>query len=219
MTTVRIWFRKEGNARFISHLDLNRCMMRAIRRARLPVWHTEGFNPHPFLTFALPLSLGVTGLRESMDVKMEQPVGEKELVDRLNAVLPEGITVTAAAAARQKPGVIAAADYQITLLALSIPAEEAKQKAAAFFAQEHIWVEKKNKKGEWRQIDLKPNLQQTGVEWQGERLCLSLRLPAGSGESVNPALVVGALLKFGGFSAQAETVRLGILTGTGEIFE
>lgn len=218
LITVRIWFRKEGTARFISHLDLNRCMARALRRARLPVWHTEGFNPHPFLTFALPLSLGVTGLQESMDVKMEQMMDETQLVERLNAVLPQGVTVTAAAPAQQKPGAITAADYEITFLELPVSAAEAEEKIKAFLAQDTIPAQKKNKKGEWRQLDLKPFLQRANLREENGSPVLALRLPAGSGENINPSLVVEALFAYAGFTARTETVRLQMLTGDGKFF-
>ena len=67
---VRVWFSKTGTARYISHLDLNRCMSRAFHKAKLPLWYTEGFNPHVFLTFAAPLSLGFEGRHESMDIRL-----------------------------------------------------------------------------------------------------------------------------------------------------
>ena len=69
-TTVRIFFSKSGRARYISHLDLNRTMTRAVRRAGLPIWYTEGFSRHPYLTFAAPLSLGFEGERETMDLRL-----------------------------------------------------------------------------------------------------------------------------------------------------
>ena len=62
MRNVRIWFVKDFECRYISHLDLNRTMLRALHKSKLPIWHTEGFNPHPFATFPLPLSLGFRGV-------------------------------------------------------------------------------------------------------------------------------------------------------------
>ena len=59
--TVRVWFRKAGAAKYISHLDLTHCMGRALKLSRLPVWYTEGFNPRIYMTYAMPLSLGVAG--------------------------------------------------------------------------------------------------------------------------------------------------------------
>ena len=90
MKTVRIWFRKIGTAKYISHLDLNRCMARAMRRAAIPAWVTEGFNPHLFLTFALPLSLGQEGLDESMDIKLADDAEIDDIPAKLNATLPAG---------------------------------------------------------------------------------------------------------------------------------
>ena len=51
MQCVRIWFRKTGRVKYVSHLDIMRCMTRAVRRAQIPLWYTEGFNPHPYLNF------------------------------------------------------------------------------------------------------------------------------------------------------------------------
>ena len=108
MRTVRIWFQKIGTARFISHLDLTRCMSRAIHRAKIPLWYTQGFNPRAFLTFALPLSLGVAGERESVDIKLEDDgPSNEELVVRLNEALPNDLPVLAVTEPVMKPGKIA----------------------------------------------------------------------------------------------------------------
>ena len=73
MKSVRIWFKKAGLAVYISHLDMNRCFSRAVIRARLPLWYTEGFNPKPYLNFLAPLPLGQVGLLEPLDIRI---VGE-----------------------------------------------------------------------------------------------------------------------------------------------
>ena len=79
MKNVRILFSKTGRAKYVSHLDLVRAMTRAVRRANIPLWYTEGFNRHPYLTFASPLSLGYEGLRESVDIRMEEAFPFDEL--------------------------------------------------------------------------------------------------------------------------------------------
>ena len=99
MLTVRLVFEKTGRARFTSHLDLMRGMTRAMRRAGVPLWYTEGFNRHPYLTFAAPLSLGYEGLGETMDLRLAQPTDLPAMVDALNAVLPEGLHIVSAAEA------------------------------------------------------------------------------------------------------------------------
>ncbi len=65
---TRVFFSKTDRAKYISHLDLNRVMQGAIKRAKLPVWYTEGYNPHMYVQFMLPLSLGQEGVREAMDL-------------------------------------------------------------------------------------------------------------------------------------------------------
>ena len=112
MRTVRIWFRKIGTTRFISHLDLTRCMSRAIHRAKIPLWYTQGFNPRALLTFALPLSLGVAGERESVDIKLEDDnLSNEELLERLNAAMPDDLPVFAVTDPVMKPGKIAYASF------------------------------------------------------------------------------------------------------------
>ena len=83
MKSVRIVFSKTGRIKYVSHLDLVRAMTRAVRRANIPLWYTEGFNKHPYLTFAAPLSLGYEGLRETMDIRMADDFPFDELVKRL----------------------------------------------------------------------------------------------------------------------------------------
>ena len=66
MINIRVFYHKTSRAKYISHLDIMRCMQRAVVRAGLPVWYTEGFNPHIYLTFSLPLSGWLTTLIRSM---------------------------------------------------------------------------------------------------------------------------------------------------------
>ena len=89
MKTVRVFFAKEGRLKYISHLDVTRCLARVFKRSRLPIWYTQGFNPHAYLTFALPLPLGVESCCESFDFRLTEEVSCEEVTDRLNAVLPD----------------------------------------------------------------------------------------------------------------------------------
>ena len=95
MKTVRVFFAKEGRLKYISHLDVTRCLARVFKRSRLPIWYTQGFNPHAYLTFALPLPLGVESCCESFDFRLTEEVSCEEVTDRLNAVLPDDIAVSA----------------------------------------------------------------------------------------------------------------------------
>lgn len=212
--TVRVTFRKLGRARYISHLDLNRTMTRAVRRAGLPIWYTEGFNRHPYLTFASPLSLGFEGERETMDVRLEQEMDLGELAVKLNAVMPEGLDVIGAAWAIKKAGEVDRALYRIEI---ACPADAVR----ALFQKDEILVQKRTKKKDYKTIDLKPALAASDATvTETESGCaLELTLPCSSADTVNPSLIMGAL------ESVAETVpltytvrRLAVLDKEGEIF-
>ena len=86
-------YEKTDNAKYISHLDFVRTYNRTMRRAGLPVAFSEGFNPHPQLSFALPLSVGYTSECELLELKLTEELPEAEIRDRLNAVIPDGIKI------------------------------------------------------------------------------------------------------------------------------
>ena len=116
LKSVRIWFKKDFECRYISHLDLNRCMLRALHKSKIPIWHTEGFNPHPFATFPLPLSLGFRGVNECMDVKLEdESFPFEEIISRLNGCLPRGLRVFDVTEPVMKAGKIAFASFTIKI--------------------------------------------------------------------------------------------------------
>ena len=94
MYDVRIRISKRGRIKFVSHLDMFRTMTRAVRRAGIPLWYTEGFNPHPYLSYLLALPLGVEGVAEPIDIRLVEPMTMEELQNRLNAVMPEGCIKT-----------------------------------------------------------------------------------------------------------------------------
>lgn len=93
MPKDRLLFAKEGRAVYISHLDLMRTFQRAFLRADIPIKHTEGFNPHPFISIALPLSLGYSSECEILEFGLLPGTAHDQVPQRLNAALPEGVRV------------------------------------------------------------------------------------------------------------------------------
>ena len=91
---LRALFEKTGNAAYISHLDLMRLFQRAFKRAGLPLTHTQGYNPRPSVSIAMPLSVGVESVCELLDFDLEgESVPHQQIVERLNKVLVKGYTV------------------------------------------------------------------------------------------------------------------------------
>ena len=81
-------FEKSERLRHIGHLDIQRAVMRALRRSGLPVSYSNGFNPHILLTFASALSTGAAGRKEIMDVQLEREVSPEEFVSAMNGAMP-----------------------------------------------------------------------------------------------------------------------------------
>ena len=212
MKSVRIVFSKTGRAKYVSHLDLVRAMTRAVRRADIPLWYTEGFNRHPYLTFAAPLSLGYEGLRETMDIRMADDFPFDELVKRLNAVLPEGLVAYSAADVVAKAGDLAAGEYRLTI---HLPAAIVRDA----LAQNELLVEKRTKKKTMKTIDILPYFKNAVVEEAGEGVTVvTVTLPSGSNENINPGLFLTALNSVVGTDFDAEVLRLRLLLSDGSEF-
>lgn len=210
MQSVRIVFSKVGRARYISHLDLVRTMTRVVRRAGIPLWYTEGFNRHPYLTFAAPLSLGSEGLRETMDLRLEEDMEGEELVRRLNDAFPEGLQAVSAAPAVAKPGDLAAAAYRLVFDGPAAP-------IAALLAQPHIMVEKKTKKKEWKTLDIRPAFAEATLAEEGDTTQMLVTLPCGN-TTLNPSLFLTALNAASPRPYTMAVTRLELLLADGKPF-
>jgi radical SAM-linked protein len=219
MLNIRVFYNKKGRAKYISHLDITRCMQRALKRAGLPVWYTEGFNPHIYLTFALPLSLGYESESETMDLRLVTPVDFNEVKDRLNAALPPDIRVTKVQLQKNKPEVIKKALYEITLKSDTVAGDILKEYLEQMFAQEKIEVMKKTKKGN-KLIDIKPDLELKSVAVSDYALHFRLLVSAGIEKNINPTLLTDALIeKYNLDGIQISVLRKAIYDENGNEFE
>lgn len=144
----RLVFSKTGDAVWMSHLDLMRLFQRAFKRAGLPLTHTQGFNPRPSVSIALPLSVGVESICELLDFDLE---GEKipcaEIVRKLNDVMVKGITVLECLEDCRKIRDIAYLDCVLTMEYDQGITEDKLQTIVALFRRESILLEKKSKNG------------------------------------------------------------------------
>lgn len=182
---VRLFFTKLDRAKYISHLDMNRCMSRALKRSGLPVWYTGGFNPHMYLTFPLPLSLGCESVYECVDLKMTQKVDFDTIAQKVNACLLPDIQVFAAGEQKMDQKEIAWADYEICFDAQ----DGLKEQLESFFNQDEIKVIKKTKKGE-KEIDLKPHFSLLSMEEKDGFLTAMMRFATGIELNINPTLLL-----------------------------
>lgn len=145
-------FQKTHELSYTSHLDVQRTLQRAFRRAQLPLSYSKGFNPHPKLSFSTALATGCTGDAEWFEVELEQEILPAAFIERTNAVMPNGMRITQAFEADDGidtlSKLIRAAAYCITLH-LDTPASSDAVQAAldAMLAEHEIVVDKKTKSG------------------------------------------------------------------------
>ena len=155
-------------------------MSRAFRRAQIPLWFTEGYNPHLFMTFARPLSLGQESLCECVDVRLTGEMTFKEIKSRMNDALVPGITIVSVAKPVHKPTEIAFADYEIKLFTDEPETVHAALETGLSKAQ--ILVTKKAKQGRRKidkEIDIKTNVISAEVSKTENGILLLVRLTAG----------------------------------------
>ena len=144
----RALFEKSGRAIYISHLDLMRVFQRAFQRAGLPLTHTQGFNPRPSVSIALPLSLGVESVCELLDFDLYgEPIPVEEICARLNAALIDGVTVREVYEGGGKIKNLAYLDCALTMEYDSGVPQEAESAVKALFSREEILMEKRNRNG------------------------------------------------------------------------
>lgn len=218
MKNVRIWFKKDFECRYISHLDLNRCMLRALHKSKIPIWHTEGFNPHPFATFPLPLSLGFRGINECMDVKLEdENYSFEEIKTNLNNCLPRGLRVFDVTEAVMKAGKIAFASFSIKLSGDRLRSADICFDVNSLLSQDSIEIEKKSKKG-LKTVDIKQGIKSFEVEERFDYAELNIVLSAGSSDNVNPNLLISALQSKTGVEYDVDITRNNLYNSDMELF-
>ena len=173
---IRIKFSKQGNMRFIGHLDIMRYFQKVMRRADVNIRYSEGFSPHQIMSFAAPLGVGLTGSGEYLDIEVLSTDSSAEMVRRMNATMAEGMEIISYKLlpddAVNAMSLVAACDYTIRLR--DGYAEKLGMSRAAFMSGLVAYIEngnleivKKTKKGE-RLVDLKPLIFEYAVTEDGE---------------------------------------------------
>ena len=191
----RALFEKVGTARFISHLDLMRLFQRAFKRAGLPLTHTQGFNPRPSVSIALPLSLGAESHCELLDFDLESPVPLEGIRDRLNAALIDGIRVREVYDNGAKIKYLALLQSRLTLeYDGGIPAG-AESAIGQLFARETLVLEKKNRNGVTQQ-DIIPMIRNLEISRISEGELRLDVLHCCQNPSLNPMQLGAAIEKY-----------------------
>ena len=189
----RLLFEKTGSAVWMSHLDLMRLFQRAFKRAGLPLKHTQGFNPRPSVSIALPLSVGVDSVCELLDFDLEGvSVPCEEITQRLNQALVSGVVVHRTYQDGRKLRDLALLDCVVTMEYDAGVPDGALQAIETLFGRDSVTVPKKTKNGVQDQ-DIIPMINKLEVN-QPDRNTVELHaLVCCQNPSLNPAQLVAAI--------------------------
>ncbi len=214
---------EKGRAAYLSHLDMQRMLQRALRRADMPLMYSQGFNPHPLMAFAGALSTGYESEREWFDVRLDGEVAPAAFEARLNAVLPEGMAVSHAMEAPENlstlTGHLAAARYTLWVRPeKTVSAAEVSSALQKLLQSEELMVQKRTKSGAMVPQNIRPQLYEARLtEGGGASFTLDVLGELTAGGGLRTEAFVNVLLDFlgsaGSFRCRREEMYFDDLPG------
>lgn len=201
--TFRIKFIKIGDMIYISHLDLQRLLQRVFRRAKIKIEYSNGYNPHPKISYGNALALGIESYGEYLDIEIEdEDIKGDELLDRLNLALPNGIEFLKCVELEQGEKALAAniefGDYIFVIENINKYSKEQVDKYIGELLQkEEINLEKLNKKKKLVQVDIRPLIKKLYLfDINQDEISIGALLATGSRQNLNTNIFIPLLLKY-----------------------
>lgn len=214
MREVRLRFSKTGQAKYISHLDTNRVFSRAFARAKINLWYTQGFNPRPYMSFSLPLSLGVESYCENVDIRIIDDLTDEEIKVRVNDALPLGIRIIDVYDDFMDCHDIVYSDYVYKFEFKDN--ELALEKIKAVLESDAIMAQKKAKQGKRRvlkETDIKQFIVKYNISIRNDNIILNIRLLAGPDKNLNPTLLFDTIIRLIDMDYEWKSIgRINLLT-------
>lgn len=197
---IRAKYKKEDDMIFISHLDLQRLLQRAFRRAEINLSYSQGFNPHPKMSYANALALGTESQGEYVDIEIEDDISVEEFLQRINEELPMGVEfIKAEEITAQTPALaqeIVYGEYLFNIdLETPLSKELVKARVFEFITSKSIMISKKNKKGKMVEVDIRPMIKTFDlVALDDNRATFEAIIATGSKTNLNTNIFVPVLL-------------------------
>ena len=218
---TRLLFTKNGRACYISHLDLMATFQRVFLRAEVPVWQTQGFNRHAYVSIVLPLSVGYSSDCEILEFNLGEGMDPADVPARMNARMPEGIRVLRCYPIERPIKRLAVIDWTVTMeYDRGVPAQAAEQ-IRTLLARESLVVQKKSKKAKrgYTEIDLIPMIHLWEMTPEADRITVRAQLMA-QNPGLNPSIVMDTIRARcpGAAPDFVRYHRNEILDGNGKIF-
>ena len=211
MNRYIIRFSKEGYIKYTSHLDMLRLFKRAFKRSRILLEHSQGFNPHPKMGFAQPLSLGYTSKCELLEFETTKDFDPAEIKERLAGVIPEGVELLDCrkleSPVKSLASAVTEAEYEVVF---PIPSNREKyaELIKSYLDQEQIIAEKRQKKTKKIvSVDIKGKIREMAVA-AGDKLTLHMKLDSGSNSNLSPEQVIASFLTYTGLGVKRYDVEV-----------
>lgn len=198
---IRVKFKKEGDMIYISHLDLQRLLHRAFRRAEINLSHSQGFNPHPKMSYGNALALGTESQGEYVDIEIEDDLSIDEFLNKIKKQLPEGIEfILAEEITKQTPSLSSTIEYGEYLFNIDLERpltkEFIKGKVVDFMAKEEIIITKKNKKGKMVEVDIRPMIKTFDLlNLEENKITFNAIIATGSKLNLNTNILIPKILE------------------------
>ena len=199
---IRTKFNKEGDMIYISHLDLQQLLQRAFRRAEIDLVHSQGFNPHPKISYGNALALGTESQGEYFDVEIvDESITIDEYLTKMNGQLPEGIKfIKAMEITKETPSLASTIEYGEYIFTIelekSLTKEFAKSQLLEFMSNEEIMITKRNKKGKIVESNIRPMIKQFDIlDLQDNLITIEATIATGSKANLNTNVFIPKILE------------------------
>ena len=195
MFKARMLFKKEGRAKYISHLDNMQAIQRSIARAKLPIWHTEGFNPHAYISIGLPLSTGFSSEYELLDFNILTEEIPANAVSDMNASLPSGLEVVEIYKTERKAKEMKFSEYVVTYEFDNGRDCEFSKLVSELFAKEEVIVVKRTKRSE-KEVNIQEMIARFDVCDIDENTSKVTVVTSAGDPNLSPEYITKAIIKY-----------------------
>ena len=214
MARYYLEFSKTGYIKYISHLDMQRLFKRAFKRLGVPIEYSQGFNPHPKMGFAQPLSLGYIGEHELLEFNTSKPLNLDFVFPELRDSMPEGIKILKVEeldiSAKSLASIVDAAIYTVVLpLNYRSRCEDIKEILNGYMDQDEIIAKKREKKTKkFVDKDIKNQIRSIEVDNYNNSIALIMNLDSGSNSNLSPEQVISSFIEYSNLYLKREDIEV-----------
>jgi len=199
MYVLRLKYKKGKDMKFLSHLDMVRLMERSFRRAGVPLEFTQGFNPHPKINFAMPLSVGISSVCEVVEFEIKEKIDVEKFIVEQRKFFPDGIEIlsgTYVEPSKSLMSKVKASEFVIEISKIEMDEKILNSELNSFLEKEEILIEKTNKKNKVISKNIREGIFSIYILKNVDGiLLLKMTVSSGSEFNVNPDDVVSEFLK------------------------